>query len=57
MSATGKKVSGAVEYIKGKLQRMIGERTGNRSAQLKGMGHQVKGGVRYEAGKAEDKLH
>lgn len=53
MSATENKAAGAIEYIKGKLQRLVGKQTGNRSMQAKGVGHQAKGGVRYEAGKAQ----
>jgi uncharacterized protein YjbJ (UPF0337 family) len=56
MSASGHKGAGAIEYIKGKLQRIIGKQTGNRSTQAKGFGHQAKGGARYEAGKARGKM-
>jgi uncharacterized protein YjbJ (UPF0337 family) len=57
MGSTRNKVTGAVEYVKGKVQMFVGKRTGNRSMQAKGMGHQVKGGVRYEVGKAQDAIH
>lgn len=56
MSARGKKVTGAIEYIRGKLERAMGRATGSRSAQARGIGHQVKGGSKYEAGKAQDKV-
>lgn len=56
MSATGRTVSGAVEYIKGKLQRMMGKATGSKRTQLKGMGNQAKGGAKYESGKAQRKI-
>jgi len=56
MGATGNKVSGAIEYIKGKLQRTVGRQTGDRSTQAKGFGHQAKGGTRYKAGEAQGKM-
>jgi uncharacterized protein YjbJ (UPF0337 family) len=56
VSATGNKISGAIEYLKGKLQRTAGKQTGNRSAQAKGIGHQAKGGVRYKTGEAQGKM-
>jgi uncharacterized protein YjbJ (UPF0337 family) len=56
VSATGNKIAGAIEYLKGKLQRSAGKQTGNRSAQAKGFGRQAKGGMRYEAGKAQGKM-
>jgi uncharacterized protein YjbJ (UPF0337 family) len=56
MSSRGNQAAGAIEYIKGKLERVMGKRTGNRSMQAKGVGHQARGGARYEAGKAEGAL-
>lgn len=53
MSSKGNQAAGAMEYIKGKLQRTIGKHTGDRSMQARGVGNQAKGGARYEAGKAE----
>jgi uncharacterized protein YjbJ (UPF0337 family) len=53
MSSTGNKMSGAIEYIQGKLQRVWGKLTGNRSMRARGMGHQARGGTRYGFGKAE----
>lgn len=55
MSGTGKQISGAFEYLKGKLQRAMGSRTGNRSMQARGMGNQAKGGATYETGKVQKK--
>ena len=54
MSAKGNQVRGAYNYIKGKLQLLIGKRTGDKSLQAKGVANQARGGARYEAGKAED---
>jgi uncharacterized protein YjbJ (UPF0337 family) len=45
-----------MEYVKGKLQVALGKQTGNRTTQAKGMGHEVKGGARYEAGKAQGSI-
>ena len=56
MGATRNKVLGAIEYIKGKLQRTAGRQTGDRSAQAKGFGRQAKGGVRYKTGEAQGKM-
>jgi uncharacterized protein YjbJ (UPF0337 family) len=53
MSGMSNHAAGAMEYIKGKLQRVVGKHTGDRSMQMKGFGNQSKGGGRYEAGKAE----
>ncbi|HEX8919099.1 MAG TPA: CsbD family protein [Chloroflexota bacterium] len=53
MSGTEKKVSGAIDWIKGKLQRSFGKATDNKSMQMKGMGNQAKGGVKYGAGETE----
>ncbi|HZU14784.1 MAG TPA: CsbD family protein [Chloroflexota bacterium] len=51
----GKQISGAIEYLKGKLQNSVGGTTGDRSMQAKGVGNQAKGGAKYETGKAERK--
>jgi uncharacterized protein YjbJ (UPF0337 family) len=56
MGSKTNQAAGAMEYIKGKLQRVVGKHTGDRSMQMKGMGNQAKGGGRYEMGKAEGKL-
>ncbi len=53
MAGFGKQVSGAIQYIKGKLQRKAGDLTGNNKMKAKGYMNQGKGGVKYEAGKAE----
>ena len=53
MSAMRKMVAGAVDYIRGKLQRAIGQRTGNRKLQAKGYVSQGKGAAKYGSGKAE----
>lgn len=54
MSGKRNRALGAIEYVKGKLQRAVGKHTGNRSMQAKGWGVQAKGGARYEAGKVQD---
>jgi uncharacterized protein YjbJ (UPF0337 family) len=56
MSGTGKMSSGAIEYLKGKLQWMIGKMTGSYKTRARGVGHQIKGGAKYETGKAERNL-
>jgi uncharacterized protein YjbJ (UPF0337 family) len=56
VSGTRNKVAGAIEYLRGKMERLVGKHTGNRSAQIKGTGRQARGGARYGVGKAEDKL-
>jgi uncharacterized protein YjbJ (UPF0337 family) len=56
MGSKGNEAAGAIEYIKGKLQRTFGKHTGDRSVQTKGVVNQAKGGARYEVGKAEGAL-
>lgn len=56
MSASGKRARGALEYLKGKIQRTVGSKTGNKSMQAKGMRHQAKGGAKYETGKVQGKV-
>jgi uncharacterized protein YjbJ (UPF0337 family) len=56
MAGMGNQIKGGLEYLKGKIQWMVGKRSGNRSMQAKGAGHQVKGGVTYETGKAQGAL-
>jgi uncharacterized protein YjbJ (UPF0337 family) len=56
VGATRKKVTGAIEYLKGKLQRSVGRRKGDRPAQAKGFGRQAKGGIRYKTGEAQGKM-
>ncbi len=53
MSGKGRMVSGAIDYIKGKLQRMVGDLTGSKKTKAKGYMNQAKGGVKYETGKAQ----
>jgi uncharacterized protein YjbJ (UPF0337 family) len=57
MAGMGKQVRGGIEYLKGKIQWMVGKRSGNRSMQAKGAGHQVKGGATYETGKVQKTLN
>jgi uncharacterized protein YjbJ (UPF0337 family) len=56
MSNTSRMISGAADYIKGKIQLMMGRATGSNSTKAKGIGNQVKGGVKYESGKAGKKI-
>ena len=57
MSGTGKQAKGGMEYLKGKIQWMVGKLTHNRSMQARGVGHQAKGGATYETGKAQGAMH
>jgi uncharacterized protein YjbJ (UPF0337 family) len=56
MSGTGKQAGGALEYLKGKMQRIVGGMTGDKSMRARGMGHQAKGGAKYETGKVQNKV-
>ena len=53
MAHTGKQAKGAMAYLKGKIEWIVGKATHNRSMQAQGAGDQAKGGITYEAGKAQ----
>lgn len=53
-SRTRDKVSGAMQFIKGRLKAKSGSRTGNRKRQASGQMDQVKGGARNKKGHAKD---
>jgi uncharacterized protein YjbJ (UPF0337 family) len=53
-SRTRDKVSGAIQFVKGRLKERSGSRTGNRTRQASGEMDQVKGGARNKKGHAKD---
>ena len=53
-SRTRDKVSGAMQFIKGRLKAKSGSSTGNRKRQASGQMDQVKGGARNKKGHAKD---
>lgn len=48
------KIKGAAKDVAGKVQREVGELTGNRSAQAKGAMRQAEGKVQKQIGEARD---
>jgi uncharacterized protein YjbJ (UPF0337 family) len=50
-------MKGAAKDVAGKLQRKVGELTGNKTQQAKGAAKQVEGKMQRGAGNVEEALH
>jgi uncharacterized protein YjbJ (UPF0337 family) len=48
------RIKGKMEDVGGRIERQVGEWTGDKEAQVEGAKHQVKGKVRNAAGKVKD---
>ena len=50
------RIEGKLEDVGGRVERQVGEWTGDKKAQSEGAAHQVKGKIQHAAGKAKDKV-
>ena len=50
------RIEGKLEDVGGRVERQVGEWTGDRKAQSEGAAHQLKGKIQHAVGKAKDKI-
>jgi uncharacterized protein YjbJ (UPF0337 family) len=50
------RIEGKLEDVGGRVERKVGELTGDRKAQSEGTAHQIKGKIQHAVGKAKDKV-
>lgn len=50
------RIEGKLEDIGGRVERQVGEWTGDKKAQSEGAAHQLKGKMKNAVGKAKDKV-
>ncbi|HEV2960668.1 MAG TPA: CsbD family protein [Candidatus Angelobacter sp.] len=50
------RIEGKLEDVGGRVERQVGEWTGDKKLESEGAAHQVKGKIQHAVGKAKDKL-